>query len=109
MPKWALLKGSIELSPYSPFYFDWWTHEGREVSCFCISYSSFWQWHKYRTSRWTGRATTCCSVLLNKLTAVQLVNNSQTFTKSESSWPCSQQPDTCPYPRPDESAHNLPS
>jgi hypothetical protein len=22
MPKWALLKGSIELSPYSPFYFD---------------------------------------------------------------------------------------
>ena len=80
MPKWVLLKGSIELSPFSPFYFDWWAHEGREVSCFCISHSSFWHWNKFITSLWTGTVTARRRVLLDKLTAF--------FFKYIFCWPC---------------------
>ena len=41
--------------------------------------------------------------LLEKLTVPQLVENFPAFCEAQGSSPCSEQPDTCSYPEPDQS------
>jgi hypothetical protein len=48
--------------------------------------------------------TPYCRVLLKRLTGFQLANKFPHFMETENSSPCSQQPDTCFYPQPDQSS-----
>jgi hypothetical protein len=70
--------------------------------------------HKSETCAWTEvvvasaeslkNLTPRSTFLLQKLEFPQLVKTSPAFMEPESSWPCSEEPATCPCPEPDQSS-----